>query len=116
MEGTCDPLAMNENQGLQDITFVDFVNGMHLELFVETAGKEEVAKVAVEVLTRIQNAGLQPWLHALGQTSGWQLDPSKLLRAIAANEMCCHKHMRLGRGECGPHFSAFFFAFCGRVP
>ena len=35
---------MADGQGLLNITFVEFVNGQHLELFSETRGKEEITK------------------------------------------------------------------------
>ena len=54
---------------LGNITFVEFVTGQHLDLFVEAFGKEAIANGAVEVLTRFQSTGTEqgPWLEALGQ-------------------------------------------------
>ena len=85
---------------LGNLTFVQFVTGQHLDLFVEARGKEDVAKGAVEVLTRIQGAGVEhgPWLDALGQASGWQQDAARLLQAIAVYEMCCDKVMKIPEG------------------
>ena len=82
------------------LTFVEFVSGQHLDLFVEARGKEEIAKGAVEVLTRIQSTGTEHglWLEALGQASGWQQDTARLLQAIAAYEMCCDKIMKIPEG------------------
>ena len=88
---------MGEAPGLQGITFVDFVNGQHLDLFIEARGKEEIAKGAVEVLTRILAARVDygPRLQALDQASRWQGDSSKLLQTITAYEMYYTKHMKI---------------------
>ena len=53
------------------ITFVEFVTGQHLDLFVEALGKEAIANAALEVITRFQSTGTEqgPWLEALGQAS-----------------------------------------------
>ena len=85
---------------LGNIAFVEFVTGQHLDLFVEARGKEEIAKGAIEVLTRIQNTGTEDgsWLEAPGQASGWQQDTSRLLQAIAAYEMSCEEIMKIPEG------------------
>ena len=101
IEGTANPPPLKMvDVNLGNITFVEFVIGQHLDLFVEACGKEEIAKGAVEVLTRIQNTGTEhgPWLEALGQASGWQQDAARLLQAIAAYEMCCDKIMKIPEG------------------
>ena len=73
------------------------MTGQHRDLFVEARGKQEIAKVAVEVLMSIQNTGTEhgPWLEALGQAPGWQQDAARLPQAIAAYEMCCDKIMKI---------------------
>ena len=45
---------------LGNITFVEFVTSQHLDLLVEARGKEEIAKGAVEVLTRMGH-GWKRW-------------------------------------------------------
>ena len=68
--------------------------------FFLARGKQELAKGAIEVLTRIQSAGTEhgPWLEALGQASGWQQDTTRLLQAIVAYEMCCDKIIKIPEG------------------
>ena len=72
------------------ISFQAFRSGGQFQLHKDTLGMDLLAKAAVHVPARVQEAKVNrdDWLAKQKESSGWTCEPLQLLQAIAAYEKC----------------------------
>ena len=85
-------------------TFIQFVLTKELHTFINSKGVDRVARLVVEVLHKIKEAGVdqEEWLRQLREARGFTGDESELLKAISAYKAAHAQRIDIRSGELRP--------------